>query len=143
MDPVANPYRPGAGRRPPLLAGRGQVLEAFSVVQRRAEELGEGDRSWILNGLRGVGKTVLLTELLDNVSGRGWISAKVEAGASTSLSVSLSRSLLHGLRTATGRHPEPRLRRLLGIFKAFSLKVDPSGNVSLGVDVQPIHGIAD
>lgn len=143
MDPVANPYRPGAGRRPPLLAGRGQVLEAFAVVQRRAEELGEGDRSWIINGLRGVGKTVLLTELLDNVSGRGWISAKVEAGASASLSVSLSRSLLHGLRTATGRHSEPRLRRLLGIFKAFSLKVDPSGNVSLGVDVQPIHGIAD
>jgi len=143
MDPVANPYRPGAGRRPPLLAGRSQVLDAFAVVQRRAEELGEGDRSWILNGLRGVGKTVLLTELLEHVSGRGWICAKVEAGASNSLSVSLSRSLLQALRTATGRHSEPTLRRVLGIFKSFSLKVDPAGNVSLGVDVQPIHGVAD
>lgn len=65
MDPVANPYRPGAGRRPPLLAGREQILAAFEIVRRRAEELGEGDRSWILNGLRGVGKTVLLNELLD------------------------------------------------------------------------------
>lgn len=138
-----NPYRPGAGRRPPLLAGRGQTLDAFTVVQRRAEEFGEGDRGWILNGLRGVGKTVLLTELLDRASGRGWIAAKVEAGVSGSLSVSLSRSLLQALRTATGRHPEPRLRRLLGIFKAFSLKVDPSGSVSLGIDIQPIHGVAD
>lgn len=143
MDPVFNPYRPGAGRRPPLLAGRTQVLDAFAVVRQRAEELGEGDRGWILNGLRGVGKTVLLTELLENVAGGGWIAAKVEAGASASLPISLSHALLHALRTATGRHPEPRLRRLLGIFKAFSLKVEPSGTVSLGMEVQPIHGIAD
>jgi hypothetical protein len=47
------------------------------------------------------------------------------------------------LRTATGRYPEPRLRRLLGIFKAFSLKIDPTGSVSLGVDVLPIPGVAD
>ena len=63
IDPVANPYRPGAGRRPPLLAGRQQILDAFDVVRRRAEEYGEGDRSWIISGLRGVGKTVLLNEL--------------------------------------------------------------------------------
>jgi hypothetical protein len=90
-----------------------------------------------------VGKTVLLNELLRQVTSRGWIWAKVEATASTSLSVSLSQSLLRGLRTATGRYPEPRLRRLLGVFKAFVIKVDPSGAVSLGVDVQPIPGVAD
>ena len=143
IDPVANPFRPGAGRRPPLLAGRQPVLAAFDVLRRRAEDFGEGDRSWIVSGLRGVGKTVLLNELLDQVNTRGWISAKVEASASSSLSLALSRSLLRGLRTATGRYPEPRLRRLLGIFKAFSFKVDPSGNVSVGIDVQPIQGVAD
>lgn len=143
VDPVANPYRPGAGRRPPLLAGREPLLEAFDVVRRRAEEAGEGDRSWVLNGLRGVGKTVLLNELLGQVSDRGWITAKVEAGASASLSVALSQALIRGMRTATGRHPEPRLKRLLGVFKAFSIKVDPSGAVALGVDVDPIRGIAD
>lgn len=48
------------------------------------------------------------------------------------------------MRTATGRHPEPRLRRLLGVFKAFSLKFDPtSGLVSLGADVEPVRGVAD
>lgn len=143
MDPVTNPYRPGAGRRPPLLAGRQQLLESFEVVRRRAESLGEGDRSWVLNGLRGVGKTALLNELLSRVTARDWITAKVEAGASDSLSVALSQALVRGMRTATGRHPEPRLQRLLGIFKAFTLKIDPSGTLSLGVEVDPIVGIAD
>lgn len=143
MDPVTNPYRPGAGRRPPLLAGREPLLKAFDIVRRRAEDFGEGDRSWVLNGLRGVGKTVLLNELLGQVSDRGWITAKVEAGASASLSVALSRELVRAMRTATGRHPESRLQRLLGVCKAFSFKVDPAGAVSLGVEVDPIHGIAD
>ena len=143
MDPVTNPFRPGAGRRPPLLAGREPVLDAFDVVRRRAEELGEGDRSWILNGLRGVGKTVLLNELLSQVTNRGWIAAKVEAGASASLSIALSQALVRALRSASGRHPEPRLRRLLGVFKAFTVTVDPGGTVGLGVDVEMIRGVAD
>lgn len=143
MDPVANPYRPGAGRRPPVLAGRSQLLDAFEIVRRKAEELGEGDRGWVLNGLRGVGKTTLLNELLSEVSSRGWITAKVEAGASASLAVSLSRELAKSMRTATGHHPVPALRRLLGVFSAFSLKVDPSGAVSLGVEVEPERGVAD
>jgi len=143
VDPVVNPFRPGAGRRPPLLAGRDSVLEGFDVLRRRCEEFGEGDRSWVLNGLRGVGKTVLLNELLARVSDRGWITAKVEASASASLPVALSQALTRGMRTATGRHPEPRLRRLLGVFKAFTIRVDPAGAVALGAEVDPIGGIAD
>lgn len=143
MDPVTNPFRPGAGRRPPALAGRDPLLTGFDVAVRRAEELGEGERSWILNGLRGVGKTVLLNELLRRAGDRAWITAKVEAGIGESLSVSLSRSLVRGMRTATGRHPEPRLRRLAGVLKAFSIKADAAGSVSLGVEVDPIRGIAD
>ena len=78
-----NPYRPGAGRRPPVLAGREPLLEAFGTVRRRAEAFGEGDRSWVLNGLRGVGKTVLLGELQSEATRAGWIVAKVEATAGT------------------------------------------------------------
>ena len=143
MDPVRNPYRPGAGRRPPALAGRDVVLTAFDVVVRRCEDLGEGDRGWILNGLRGVGKTVLLNELLRRVGERDWITAKVEAGAGESLPVALSHALVRGMRTATGRHPESRLRRMLGVFKAFSVKADATGMVSLGAEVDPILGVAD
>jgi len=126
-----------------LLAGRQPTLDAFDVVRRRAEEFGEGDRSWILNGLRGVGKTVLLNELLSRGNERGWITAKVEAGASVALPVALSQGLVRAMRTATGRHPEKPLQRLLGVLKAFTLKVDPSGAVALGVDVQPLSGFAD
>lgn len=96
----------------------------------------------MLNGLRGVGKTVLLTELLDRASSAGWIAAKAEVGAEP-LPLTLSRSLVKAMRTATGRHPESHLKRMLGVFKAFSLRVEPSGSVSLGVDVDPIAGIAD
>lgn len=63
MDPVLNPFKPGAGLRPPILAGRDSLFADFDVVRRKIAELGEGDRSWILTGLRGVGKTVLLGEL--------------------------------------------------------------------------------
>lgn len=143
MDPVANPYRPGAGRRPPFVAGRESLLGSFDIVRRRAETFGEGDRSWVLNGLRGVGKTVLLNEILGQVSDRGWIAAKVEAGVSESLPVALSQSLVRATRAATGRHPEPRLRRLLGVLKTFTLKVDPSGGVHFGLEVEPIPGVAD
>ena len=143
MDPVRNPFRPGAGRRPPVLAGRESLLDAFKVVLRRAEELGEGDRSWILNGLRGVGKTVLLNELLQQADGRGWITAKIEAGPSVSMSVALSQALLASMRTATGRHPTARLRRLWAVFKAFSVKVDPTGSITLEAEIQPERGVAD
>jgi len=144
MDPVTNPFRPGAGRRPPVLAGREPILDAFTVVRRRVDELGEGDRGWILHGLRGVGKTVLLNELLAQVSDRGWIAAKVEVSPATPLPVALASALVRSMRTATGRHPEPRLRRLLGVFKSFSLRFDPpSGLVSLGVEVDPVAGVAD
>lgn len=126
-----------------MLAGRQPVLDAFDAVRRRAEEFGEGDRSWVLHGLRGVGKTVLLNEVLGQVSSRGWITAKVEAGAPGSLSLATSRALVRGMRTATGRHPESSLRRVLGVFKAFSVTVDPAGSVSLGMDVEPLRGTAD
>lgn len=143
MEPVANPFRPGAGRHPPLLAGRDDMLAAFDVLRRRAEELGEGDRSWVITGLRGVGKTVLLNEFASRVSDRRWITVQVEAGSSTPLGSVLARGLLGAMRTSTGRHPMSTLRRALGVFKAFSLTVDPSGAIGVGLDVEPIAGIAD
>ena len=62
MDPVRNPYAPGAGQRPPELAGRDEQLDAFDVVLERIAR-GRPERSIVLTGLRGVGKTVLLNAL--------------------------------------------------------------------------------
>jgi AAA ATPase domain len=143
MDPVTNPFRPGAGRRPPVLAGREDLLNRFEVILNRVDKFGEGDRSWILNGLRGVGKTVLLTELLAQADDRKWITVKVEAVAGISLATLLARGLTRSMRAATGRHPQSRLRRALAVFRAFTLKVDPQGGISLGVEVEPERGVAD
>jgi hypothetical protein len=139
---VLNPFRPGAGRRPPVLAGREPLLDAFEVVRRRAEELGEGDRSWVLNGLRGVGKTVLLNEMLSVVNKKHWIAAKIEIGARVALGPGLGQALYKSLRTATGIHPESRLRRLLGVFQAFTVTVDPHGSFGFGVNVGDAKGVA-
>ena len=61
VDPVRNPYAPGAGQRPPELAGRDAELAAFDVALERVER-GRPERSLILTGLRGVGKTVTLPD---------------------------------------------------------------------------------
>ena len=62
MDPITNPYAPGAGQRPPELAGRDEQLRTFDVVLERIAR-GRSERSIVLTGLRGVGKTVLLNAL--------------------------------------------------------------------------------
>jgi hypothetical protein len=54
MDPIRNPYAPGAGQRPPELAGRDEQLQAFEVVLERVSR-GRPERSLVLTGLRGVG----------------------------------------------------------------------------------------
>ncbi|MBA2471365.1 MAG: ATP-binding protein, partial [Pseudonocardiales bacterium] len=78
MDPVRNPFAPGAGQRPPELAGRDRELTAFEVVLERGAR-GRPERSLVLTGLRGVGKTVLLGELRSMAMRRGWGAGKVEA----------------------------------------------------------------
>ena len=78
MDPIRNPYAPGAGQRPPELAGRDEQLAAFEVVLQRVAK-GRPERSLILTGLRGVGKTVLLNQLRSAAIARGFGTGKWEA----------------------------------------------------------------
>jgi hypothetical protein len=143
VDPVSNPYSPGAGRRPPELAGRAGELRRFDVLASRLEA-GRGDRGIVLTGLRGVGKTVLLNEFRGLAERRGWIVAKVEAGGGRPFRAAAAKALNRGLRTATGRHGSARrLRRALAVFKSFSLQVAPDGSLALGIDVDPALGRAD
>lgn len=62
MDPLKNPFAPGAGNRPPELAGRDDVLAEIDQALARVIH-GRHDRGHLLKGLRGVGKTVLLNEI--------------------------------------------------------------------------------
>src|SRR3954452_586588 len=76
MDPVRNPYAPGAGQRPPELAGRDEQLTAFDVTLQRVAK-GRPERSVVLTGLRGVGKTVLLNALRSAAVRADWGSGKL------------------------------------------------------------------
>lgn len=142
MDPVANPYRPGAGRTPLTLAGRESLMADFEICLRRAEEYGEGDRAWVLDGLRGMGKTALLNAMLGGANRRRWIIAKIEAAEGTPLREGLAHQLVIAMRTATGRYPESRMRRLLSVIQSFTVSLNPSG-INLGLDVAPARGVAD
>jgi len=143
VDPVQNPYAPGAGRRPLELAGRHAELDRFEILRQRVQT-GAADRGIVLTGLRGVGKTVLLNEFRVLAEQHGWIVAKVEAGGNRPFRASLAQSLNQALRSATGRHGlTDRLRAALSAFKAFTLKAAPDGSLALGIDVEPARGRAD
>lgn len=143
MDPVQNPYAPGAGQRPPELAGREPERSLFGVLLDRLEA-GRAERGIILTGLRGVGKTVLLEELRSTADQRDWVVAFVEAGSSRPLRLLAAQALTSSLRATSLRHrSSARLRGALGVFKSFSLKASPDGSVSVGLDVDPVAGRAD
>ena len=62
MDPVRNPFAPGAGSQPPELAGRDEIISTAGIALQRVLR-GKHDKSQIFLGLRGTGKTVLLNKI--------------------------------------------------------------------------------
>jgi hypothetical protein len=148
MDPVRNPFAPGAGQRPPELAGRDKEVGAFEVVLERVAR-GRPERSLVLTGLRGVGKTVLLGELRSMAVKRGWGAGKVEARPDADLRRPLSAALHRAIRDLAVRHRAPdRVEAILGILKAFALRAAPDGaklrdRWQPGIDVPAAQGRAD
>src|ERR687898_1144823 len=127
MDPVRNPYAPGAGQRPPELAGRGRELDVFDVVLERVAR-GRPERSLVLTGLRGVGKTVLLNTLRSQAIARLWGTGKIEARPDQSLRRPVASALLMAVREIAPRHRDPdRVGQVLAVLKAFGLKATPDG----------------
>jgi hypothetical protein len=117
MDPVRNPYAPGAGQRPPELAGREQEQHTFDVLLERVGRA-RPERSVILTGLRGVGKTVLLNALRSSAVRRGWGTGKLEIRPDRSLRTPLAAALHPAIRELGA--PESESTHLLGILKAFA-----------------------
>src|SRR3954447_11792718 len=148
MDPVRNPFAPGAGQRPPELAGRDREVDAFEIVLERVSR-GRPERSLVLTGLRGVGKTVLLGELRSMAVRAGWGAGKIEARPEADLRRPLSAALHRAIRDLAVRHPEPeRVDEVLGVLKAFALRSSPDGaklrdRWQPGIDVAVRPGRAD
>jgi cytochrome c553 len=148
MDPVRNPYAPGAGQRPPELAGRDAELAQFDVVLERIMR-GRPERSLVLTGLRGVGKTVLLNALRSKAIERLWGTGKIEARPDTSLRRPVAAALHMAVRELAPRHRAPeRIEEFLGVLKAFALRSNPAnGKIrdrwQPGIDVPAATGRAD
>jgi DNA polymerase III delta prime subunit len=128
VDPIRNPYAPGAGQRPPELAGRDEQLDAFDVVLERVAR-GRPERSVVLTGLRGVGKTVLLNALRSSAVRAGWGTGKLEARPDQSLRRPLASAVHQAVRElgpagGAGDHA-------LGVVKAFAQR-EPSGGSARG-----------
>jgi hypothetical protein len=141
VDPVRNPYSPGAGTRPPALVGRERELEAMDVALQRLR-IGRDGRSAMLTGLRGVGKTVLLNEFEQLADARGYFREHVEVSEDGRLPGRVAAALRRILLSMDARRRVgERVRRALGVLKAFTLQLP--GGPELSIDVEPVRGPAD
>jgi len=141
MDPVRNPYSPGAGTRPPALVGRDkQLKDADTALQRL--RIGRDGRGQLLTGLRGVGKTVLLNEFERIADTHGFFHAHIEVAEDGVLAARLAtamRTIL--LQMDAKKRVGARAKRALGVLKAFSIKL-PDGP-EVGLDIEAVLGSAD
>jgi len=144
MDPLTNPFAPGAGTAPPELAGRDALRETARIAMERIRR-GNPAKSLLLVGLRGVGKTVLLERLREDAEAAGLHTVQIEAPEQRSLPALLAPQLRLALLRLS-RHEQARqlatraLRGLAGFAKALKLKYQ---DIEVGFDFEPEPGLAD
>jgi hypothetical protein len=144
MDPIKNPYAPGAGTQPPELAGRDVLHETVRIALERTRA-GRPSKSILMVGLRGVGKTVLLDRLRDDAEASGIQTLRIEAPEGHSLpsilAPELRLALLRLSRNEQAKELAQRaLRGLAGFAKALKIKYQ---DIEVGLDFEPEAGLAD
>ena len=141
MDPVTNPFAPGAGSRPPALAGRDELLKTADIALRRIRA-GRHAKSMMLLGLRGVGKTVLLVRIGELAESAGYVTALIEAPEERRL----ARLLVPKLRRLVYRLSRLEKARVLGNRALGALRNFASAfkvsYAELEVGVKPEPGLA-
>ena len=144
MDPVSNPYAPGAGTPPPELAGRDDLRETVRIAIERVRR-GLPTKSVLMVGLRGVGKTVLLDSMRDAAEATAVHTVRIEAPESRSLPAMLAPQLRQALlrlsRNEKAKDFAQRgLRALAGFVGALKIKY---ADIEVGLDLAPEAGLAD
>lgn len=144
MDPIKNPFSPGAGSPPPELVGRDPVLEQARILLGRVRQR-RPEKSMLLTGLRGVGKTVLLNEIKRMADDDGYRTIFIEAHEGKALGPLIApylRSLLYDLDRIAGTGD--KVKRGLAVLRSFigALKLT-IGDISIGLDIEPEKGAAD
>lgn len=144
MDPVKNPYAPGAGTPPPELAGRDELRNTVRIALERVRA-GRPAKSILMVGLRGVGKTVLLDRLREDAEAVGIQTLRVEAPESRSLPAILAPQLRQALLRLSRNEQakdfaQRALRGLAGFAKGLKVKYQ---DIEVGLDFDPEPGLAD
>jgi hypothetical protein len=140
MDPVENPFAPGAGTQPPAFLGRQDLLDSYRVALRRTIG-GRPGKSIMPIGLRGVGKTVLLNRFDQMAHDEGLVSAFIEAPETGDFEHLLAARLRSILLEIDADSVSNAVKRALGILKSFTYTLADGSSISLNVD--PIPGRAD
>jgi hypothetical protein len=144
MDPLRNPFSPGAGNPPPELAGRDQLLDQARITLGRVKA-GRFEQGLMLVGLRGVGKTVLLNKVRELAEASGYSVVMIESTESRALPELLSpalRQVLIQLDVIEG--VSAKVKRGLRVLRSFigAVKVK-AGDIEVGLDIDPERGSAD
>ncbi len=145
MDSLSNPYTPNAGAEPQAVVGRDDQLKQFvMLLARLARRCTE--QSMIITGLRGVGKTVLLHQFRGKALAQDW--AVVEMEVQKHDEAAFRRVISARLRTALHElSPKAQwtdaFKHAVSVLKSFTLSVDPEGQWTAGLDVEPAEGFAD
>ncbi|MGC8541255.1 MAG: ATP-binding protein [Phycisphaerae bacterium] len=144
MDEITNPFSPGAGSRPPALAGREEILHQARILLERVKQ-GRPEKSILLTGLRGVGKTVLLNAIERMAANTGYHTLAIEGREDQPLAPLIAqylRKVLIALQPAPGVGAKTRQAlAVLGSFiSTFSVNV---GDVGLKMNIAAAQGRAD
>ena len=149
MDPVRNPFAPGAGQRPPELAGRDREVDAFEIVLERVARGPARTQPRAHRAARRREDRPARRAALDGDPSPGWGAGKIEARPDAELRRPLSAALHRAIRDLAVRHDNPeRVDEVLGILKAFAQRSAPDGaklreRWQPGIDVAARSGRAD
>jgi hypothetical protein len=144
MDPIKNPFAPGAGAPPPELVGREPILTQARILLGRIK-LKRPEKSLLLTGLRGVGKTVLLNEIERMARAEQYRTISIEAHEEKPLGPLIAphlRQMLYEVDRLAGAGD--KVKRGLAVLKGFmnGIKVTV-GEIEIGLDMEPVQGVAD
>jgi hypothetical protein len=140
MDRYQNPFSPGAGTQPPAFIGRDALIEDYEIALRRTID-GRPGKSIMPIGLRGVGKTVLLNRFHTMAQERQLAGALIEASDSGDFKHLLAARLRSILLELDQGSVSAKVKRALGVLKAFTYTLPDGSSISLNVDA--VLGSAD
>lgn len=144
MNPLSNPFSPGAGTSPPELAGRSEMLRNIEILLARIKA-GRSEQSMFMVGLRGVGKTVLLNRVREMADAQGYHAVLIEAHESKPLPLLLLPPLRQTLFALDRmQNVSQKVKRGLRVLRSFigAVKVKV-GDAEFGLDIDPERGSAD